>query len=403
MSHANGFPHHWRRMTSAVLILLAAGCNQTVPTSDDASSGANGSHEGIDEPATDADGSMIGPPPAGKLYFGAFPGDASVGAVEDDPSLETVQSFEEAVGAQLTWVYFSHNWYGGHAFPLATATWIRDSGAIPFIRLMLRNDGEQDHADPTYNLPAILSGEFDDDLTAWGSAAGTFGTPLLVEWGTECNGQWFSWNGVWNGGEETGGFGDPSQPDGPERFVAAYRHIVDAIRAGGADNITWVFHINAPDVPDETWNRFESYYPGDEYVDWLGISIYGAGTPLDTGVESFREQFDPEYDRLVELAPDKPIVVAEMGTTANNVEIAPELWVEPALTDLFGERWPAVIGFAWWNEAWQNDDNSAHDTTMRVQVIPELADIFRTQLDRNADRLQESPVVVDGSRQAARR
>ncbi|MHC5109352.1 MAG: glycoside hydrolase family 26 protein [Planctomycetota bacterium] len=362
-----------------------------VPISD-AGSGTGNENQNDGNDATDEDGATgasVPAPDAGKLYFGVFPGDETPDGLEDEVSPELVESFEQAVGKQVTWVYFSHNWYRGHEFPADTASWIRNTGAVPFIRLMLRNDGEQDHADPIYNLTAILSGEFDVDLEAWGAAAAEFGTPLLVEWGTEFNGEWFSWNGVWNGGGESDGFGDPNTPDGPERFVATYQHIVDIIRGTGAGNITWVFHVNAPDVPDEDWNRFENYYPGDDYVDWLGISIYGAGTPMDTGVESFREQLDAEYARMTTMAPEKPVIIAEMASAANNVEISPEDWTEAALTDLFNGRWQRVIGFAWWNESWPNDDNPANDTNLRVQDTPNLAALFRNQLEQSSGKLQE--------------
>ena len=52
-------------------------------------------------------GSRGASPPAGKLYFGVFRGDDSLTGMEDDPPLEGVRSFEEAVGTRVTWVYFS--------------------------------------------------------------------------------------------------------------------------------------------------------------------------------------------------------------------------------------------------------------------------------------------------------
>lgn len=380
------------------LVLIVGGCDGLGPMGNGAASAGNtnGTASQGDSDAGTDDNSMgesqIPPPPSGKYYFGVFPGDETASGLEDEISLDLVQSFEQTVGKQAAWVFFSHNWYRDRVFPTETVEWIRDTGAIPYIRLMLRSDGEQNQAEPVYNLPAILSGQFDADLEDWGAAAAAFGTPLLAEWGTECNGEWFSWNGIWNGGGTTDGFGDPERADGPERFVAAYQHIVDIIRGEDAGNVTWVFHVNAPDVPDEAWNRFENYYPGDDYVDWLAISVYGAGTPMDTGVESFREQLDTEYQRLDALAADKPIIVAEMGSSAKNADTSPEDWTAAALTDLFNVRWPRIIGFAWWNEAWQNDDNPEHDTTMRVQDIPSLAALFKDQFERNSDKLQERVV-----------
>jgi len=55
-------------------------------------------------------------------------------------------------------------------------------------------------------------------------------------------------------------------------------------RKEGAGNITWCFHIAPPQETGstatlESWNNIKNYYPGDEYIDWIGASIYGADTP----------------------------------------------------------------------------------------------------------------------------
>ena len=90
---------------------------------------------------------------------------------------------------------------------------------------MLRSDAEQNRPEKTFSIDKIIRGEFDEDLRRWARAAKSFGSPILIEWGTEPNGDWFSWNGKWNGGAKTG----------PARYVAAYHHIVDLMRAEGAE------------------------------------------------------------------------------------------------------------------------------------------------------------------------
>ena len=101
---------------------------------------------------------------------------------------------------------------------------------------------------------------------------------------------------------------------GPARYVAAYRHIVDLMRAEGADNLQWVWHVNWLDEPEAKWNRFENYYPGDDYCDWVALSAYGPLTPRAVdGTESFRFKMQTAYPRLTKLAPGKPIVIAEFG------------------------------------------------------------------------------------------
>ena len=323
----------------------------------------------------------IGLPPAGQLYHAVYPG--GVTGEEDDLTPEDARSYEQTVGKPAAWVYFSHNWYRERRFPLETAAWIRELGSVPYIRLMLRSDPDQGDAEPTFTLERINNGDFDSDLAAWAAAARDFGTPLIAEFGTEVNGEWFSWNGVWNGGGNLDGYGDPDEPDGPERFRDAYRHIIQIARDQGADNILWVFHANNADWPDEDWNRFENYYPGDEWVDWIGVSAYGQLTPLEDEWPIFREAMDAVYPRLAALSPDKPIVLLEFGATAGSPLGDQAAWAEAALTDLTSQRWPRIIGFSWWNEYWQNDNAPEHDTNMRVQDNPQLAAVFQRLVGQN--------------------
>ncbi|MEW5941897.1 MAG: glycosyl hydrolase, partial [Chloroflexota bacterium] len=327
-------------------------------------------------------------PPAGYLYHGVYPG--GITGEEDDLTLADLSAYENAAGKSAAWVYFSHNWYHGRAFPTSTATWIRDHGSVPYIRLMLRSDPNGGRADPVYSLARILSGVFDNDLKAWCDGARNFGTRLIVEYGTEVNGEWFPWNGKWNGGGTGWRYGDPSQPNGPERFRDAYRKIITICRNEGADNITWVFHVNDGDWPQVSWNRFENYYPGDSYIDWIAVSSYGAQTPLDDYWPIFRESMDAVYPRLAALS-SKPIFVAEFGVTANNPLGSQSQWAQDALTDLTGFRWPRIFGFSWWNEWWQNDDNPAHDTDMRLQTNPSLAQIFLDLVGNNPIVLGQIP------------
>ncbi len=159
----------------------------------------------------------------------------------------------------------------------------RAHGADPYIRLMLRSEDQKPgKAERTFSMEAIINGNFDEDFRAWARSAQKFGTPVLVEFGTEMNGHWFGWNGKYHGGGRTDGFGDPNKADGPERLVAAWRRIVRLMRSERANNLLWVWHPDANDHPDEAWNHFENYYPGDDVVDWVGFSCYGHLTPRDT-------------------------------------------------------------------------------------------------------------------------
>ena len=336
----------------------------------------------------------IAAPPAGKLYHGAYPGGTS--GEEDDITAAGVRSYEQAVGKRAAWVCFSHNWYQGTGFPAETVGWIRELGAAPYIRLMLR--GPEEERGEQFTVESVLRGELDGELRRWAEGARRYGGPLIVEYGTECNGNWSPWNGEHHGNGRMGGFGDPKKPDGPERFAEAYRRVVRVMREAGAGNITWVFHIDAYDDPEVGWNRFENYYPGDEWVDWIGVSVYGPQEPTETEAASFRETMDECYARLEQMAKErsskgKPVVVAEFGCTAGSAAARPTAWAGAALDDLLRGRWPRVIGFSWWNENWENDDDPAHNTVMRVEGVPGLAEVFRSRLSAAGGKIEERPVV----------
>jgi hypothetical protein len=321
-------------------------------------------------------------PPEGRFYHGVYPGGRS--GAEDDLTAADLAAYEKAAGRPAAWVYFSHNWFRDRRFPTATVNWIRRSGAIPYIRLMLRSSSQENRREPLFTLVNIADGDFDEDLAAWGRAAAAIDGPLLVEWGTECNGSWFPWNGSWNY--------DDTKSEGPRRFVAAYRHIIHTIRRAGARNLQWVFHANSHDVPEGKWNRFEAYYPGDSWIDLLAVSIYGPKTPGDGDGElhPFTEQMDAIYPRLQQLAPEKPLLIAEFGCTAGHAKMAADQWVAEAFQALFAGRWPHVVGFSWWNERWDNGHGKA-DTTMRLQDTPALAARFRDALTKAGENILDRP------------
>ena len=247
-------------------------------------------------------------PPVQGIYFAAFP---DFGGPEDEVTQQRLYDFETLAQKQITWAYFSNNWYQNIIFPSAAVQTIHQTGRVPFIRMMARSTLDENVADPNYSMQNIIDGNFDNDLWQWFQEAAQTGFPLLIEFGTEVNGEWFPWNGKYNGAGATTNYGDPNFPDGPERFRDAYRHIIDLSRQAGATNLTWFFHIDAAGQPEEDWNDFENYYPGDNYIDWIGVSVYGAVTPDETPM-NFTDKLNLVYDRICALT-DKPLAILETG------------------------------------------------------------------------------------------
>jgi Glycosyl hydrolase family 26 len=304
----------------------------------------------------------IMPPPRGQLYHGVFPGGPH--GTEDDVTRDLVHAYGSLAGKPVAWVYFSQNWFRGFDFPMDTARWIHDSfGSVPYIRLMPRSldefgNGPTNH--PFFSLRSINAGRYDSLIRRWADSAKDFGSPVIVEFGTEVNYRGFPWNAEWNG-----------HRSGPGAFRDAFRRMVRLSREEGALNLLWVFHVTADDDPDESWNHFEKYYPGDEFVDWIGVSIYAAQGPTDSDWTEFAPQMDEFYRRATRVSAQRSIVVVEFGAPAGNPHGSQAQWAETALSEMLsGRRWPRLIGFSWWNSAWDH-------TTMRLQDSPDLSAIFQ--------------------------
>ncbi len=234
------------------------------------------------------------------IYHAAFP---DFGGEEENVTLTAISQFEALANKKIVWAYFSNNWLHGIHFPKEEALRIKDSGKIPFIRMMPRSQFKEYVAEKTFTLQHIVDGTFDTELTAWAQDAKAFRAPLLVEFGTEVNGEWFAWNGIYNGKEAGGTI-----------FQRAYRHIIDLFREVGVSNITWFFHVNAYSYPETAWNTIARYYPGDDYIDWIGVSIYG-GLETNEPYQEFEEILDDVYPKLIALAPTKPIAILEFSIT----------------------------------------------------------------------------------------
>jgi len=142
--------------------------------------------------------------------------------------------------------------------------------------------------------PADISYVADDEyLNQWAEDAGRSGAPIFLRFGGEMNGKWTSWG----------------------RDPAAYRRafrIVHDVMARRAPNVAMVWAPNAIPV-----TNLDDYYPGDDVVDWVGISLYivryyddDLSRPAwQDSIESF---IDPIYRKY---AARKPFCLAECGIT----------------------------------------------------------------------------------------
>lgn len=218
----------------------------------------------------------------------------------------------------------------------------------------------------------VASGSYDAEYNRFFQVVKDTKAKFLFRTMHEMNGSWFSWSGD------------------PENFRKAWIHIYELSRKVGLDssNILFIFSVNSEDLPTVTegiiggemifctpklhqeigCKAMEDYYPGDEYVDMMGLSLYnwGRGRPESWARwKSFYDLFDNRssdiYSRLQSYR--KPIFIDEVGTTAVDFRGA---WnfdkVVEAYEDDFGrkdywiaqmreqiKRFPEIVGAMYFN------------------------------------------------------
>jgi hypothetical protein len=303
-------------------------------------------------------------PPDYGIYHGAFP---DMGATEDSVTTERILAFDSLTGNPAIWVYFSNNWFKGIKFPQKEVEIISALEKIPFIRMMPRSGFIENKQDPIYTMKKIIDGKFDKELIQYAKDARNFGKSLIIEFGTEVNGDWFSWNGKYNGGEEKDNYGNPDIPDGPERFRDAYKHIINIFRAENANNVTWVFHVSDNSSPEEDWNLMSAYYPGDDYIDWIGVSIYGSQEPGEQW-NSFTDLMDKCYIELCGISKSKPLAVLEFGVIEDPVYGNKAKWIQNALQSLRDNKYSRIKAMSYWHSIWQ--DENGNIINMRLDSSP---------------------------------
>ena len=313
------------------------------------------------------------PPNDDKIYFGAFP---DFGGSEDQVTSKKIRDFEAIANKKIVWAYFSQNWFNGIKYPKEHIHAISDTGSIPFVRLMPRSNETQGVAEEYFSLQNIIDGNFDTELTKWAQDAKEDNIPLLVDFAVEANGNWFGYSGIFNGADTTDGYGDPNYPDGPERYRDAYRHIIDIFKRENVNHITWFYHFNYTSFPNEEWNQAKYYYPGDNYIDWVGFSLYGAQT-LDEEWEGleFSTQLQEYIDSYKELNTTKPVALLEFGVTDNHPDGNKSAWLKDAFETILDNPYIMFSAISPWHENWENEDGTM--STLRLDSSAQVQKTFR--------------------------
>lgn len=215
-------------------------------------------------------------------------------------------------------------------FPRVSLEAIWDSGAIPCVTWepMYHQDGKE----IMISYKQLLSGQYDPYIKGFADKARSWNKPFMIRFAHEMNIRRYHW------GTEKADYG----PQSPRIYIQMFRYVVALFKKAGANNVIWVFCPNAESVPNTSydasasWNLLGNYYPGDDYVDILGVDGYNWGTTQkkerhgwESRWKTFGEIFEPAYKELIARAPSKPLIVFETATVGyggNKTE-----WIQDAM------------------------------------------------------------------------
>lgn len=189
-------------------------------------------------------------------------------------------------------------WFQSFDTPLAAADLdaVAAAHATPMLTWELWQGA--DHVGGGALMQGIIDGEHDLRLHRFMVTAARFGGPLVVRLGHEMNGGWYPW-------------APGQQGTTAAQYVAVWRHIVDLARTDGATNIIWLW------APNVTWGQqvpLASVYPGDAYVNWVGLSgLWNRSYNMAPNPDPF---FNPSIAELRRLTA-KPLIIAETAATVD--------------------------------------------------------------------------------------
>jgi Glycosyl hydrolase family 26 len=241
--------------------------------------------------------------PQSESYLGVYEPDTP-GSYAD------IDQFAQAIGRQPNIVpYYSH-WL--EPFNGQFASEAANHGALTLVQIAPRN----------ISVTAIARGRYDAYLRSYALAVRAFGGRVVLSFGHEMNGSWYSW-----------GFRHTSATV----FVAAWRHIVTIFRELAVGNVTWLWTVNIAGVPSRA-PAPAPWWPGKSYVNWVGIDGYYRSPSSE-----FPSVFGPTIADVRELTSD-PILIAETAAEPSADQSA-------KIADLFaGVHTFGLLGFVWFDE-----------------------------------------------------
>jgi hypothetical protein len=194
---------------------------------------------------------------------------------------------------------------------------------------------------------AVAAGTNDVYITAFANAVKALNYQVIISYGQEMNGNWYPWGNM--------------APNTPAQYIAAYRHVWSIFQQQQVRNVTWLWD---PNITYPGASPMSLWYPGDQYVDIVGLDGYFA-YPADT----FTSLFGLSIDQLRAFT-SKPLLIAESGVTGSQGA--------SQLAGLFsGAALIGAVGIVYFDEAqsgdpqhqdWRLENNSGNMTAFQQAV-----------------------------------
>lgn len=167
----------------------------------------------------------------------------------------------------------------------------------------------------------------------------------------------------------------------PDKYIQMWRHVYDVVEGEqkrmGKSNIEWVWSPNYGSNPYTEANSLHKYYPGDDYVDWIGLSGYNWVDSRKEPWRSFNQIYGTPDGSEAVLPPGvlqdlachyaKPQILAEVGTVEGQPGKAN--WIKDMYSKL--PDYPFLRAVVWFNDYAFEDVNNAD-----FRVVPYAAEEY---------------------------
>jgi hypothetical protein len=240
-----------------------------------------------------------------------------------------VTEFENKVGRRMDYIGSFVHWGNESEFPEELAQLAKKEGKTMVIYWEAMDYNNTSAEDPRFTYDSIISGRHDQYITSFAAAAKTYGGPVILIPFEEMNGNWYPWSGIKN-------------TNSYAKHIEAYRYL--RLKFKNITNVKFAWDINVESEPDIPDNAIEKYYPGDQYVDYVGVNGFNFGEPW----QLFGEIFDSALNKLTVYR--KPIVIFSMACAQGSTKPA---WIKNAVEKISLDS--RITGFIWFNENKEKD------------------------------------------------